>query len=286
MKLTTLGFALTTAGTVFLAGSTLAQGSAADVNGGAGRHETRTDTGAAPVGQTPRGSGSTSPGVGTGTSSDTSGASAHASALQGKVQSFDRSNNTLVLAGSAKTLKIDSTTQVRRDGARASVGDIKEGDQVRASFAGAGDTLNVSTLDILAAGTTAGASNSGTGSGAAAGGVTGSSGSAASSASGGSGSRSDSAPSTGTGATGSGSHAGSSTGTDTRSNTGSDLGGSSTAGNAGAAGTGTGPSLSGTRGSDTGSTGSSADAGAKDTSRKQGSSSGGTSDSPSGSRSY
>jgi Cu/Ag efflux protein CusF len=97
------------------------------------------------------GSGSTSSGASASTdpSSSTSG---HFDALTGKVQSFDRSSNELTLAGSDRKLKLDSSTKVMRDGSRASIDDIKEGDQVRASYSGAGDTLQVKSLDITSAG--------------------------------------------------------------------------------------------------------------------------------------
>jgi hypothetical protein len=85
---------------------------------------------------------------------NSSGTSEHFSALQGRVQNFDRTNNTLTISGTAKMLKVDSSTQVMKNGSRASLDDIKEGERVRASYSGSGDTVNVKTLDIMPAGTT------------------------------------------------------------------------------------------------------------------------------------
>jgi Cu/Ag efflux protein CusF len=98
------------------------------------------------------GSGSTSSGASASTDPSTSSTSGHFDALTGKVERFDRSNNELTLAGSDRKLKLDSSTKVMRDGSRASIDDIKEGDQVRASYSGAGDTLQVKSLDITSAG--------------------------------------------------------------------------------------------------------------------------------------
>src|SRR6266542_2672389 len=85
-------------------------------------------------------------------SNDTSSASGRHNAIQGKVKKFDKSKNQLTLSGNDKPLKVDSTTKVTKDGSRASLDDIKEGDQVRASYSGSGDTLMVSTIDIMPAG--------------------------------------------------------------------------------------------------------------------------------------
>lgn len=103
------------------------------------------------------GTGSTSSGASASTDQPTSSTSGHFDALSGKVQRFDRSKNELTLSGSDRKLKLDSTTKVMRDGARASIDDIKEGDQVRASFSGSGDTLEVRSLDITSEGTGSGA---------------------------------------------------------------------------------------------------------------------------------
>jgi Cu/Ag efflux protein CusF len=72
--------------------------------------------------------------------------------LQGKVEKFDRSENTLTLSGIDTKLKVDSSTQVMKEGARATLNDIKEGDQVRASYSGTGETVNAKTIDIMPSG--------------------------------------------------------------------------------------------------------------------------------------
>ena len=95
------------------------------------------------------------------TESSTSSTSSHFDALTGKVQQFDRSTNELTVAGSDQRLKIDSSTKVMRDGSRASIDDIKEGDQVRASYSGSGDTLQVKSLDITSPGAMGGTGSSG-----------------------------------------------------------------------------------------------------------------------------
>src|SRR6266568_4994041 len=115
---------------------------------GASSDPTKSGTGASSD-PTKSGTGASSAGSST-TMGDTSASpTADASQLQGKVQNFDRTNNTLTLAGSDKALKIDSSTQVMKNGSRASLNDIKEGDQVRASFSGSGDMLHVQRLDVM-----------------------------------------------------------------------------------------------------------------------------------------
>ena len=118
----------------------------------------------------PTGSATDSMGTGSGATatkdSSASQASGHFDSLQGKVQKFDRSKNTLTLSGSAQSLKIDSSTQVMKDGSRASLDDIKEGDQVRASYSGSGDALNVKSLDITSSGAMGGSNAGSTGSSA------------------------------------------------------------------------------------------------------------------------
>jgi Domain of unknown function (DUF5666) len=66
--------------------------------------------------------------------------------LTGRVAKIDRSRNTIEVGG--KTLKIDSTTELTKDGTRAGFQDIKEGDQVRASYAGSGKPLHAQRLEV------------------------------------------------------------------------------------------------------------------------------------------
>jgi hypothetical protein len=97
-------------------------------------------------------------GTGTGSSGSTTSSSpgtaasttTHGDQIVGRVDRIDRSTNTMSLNG--KMLKLDSSTEVTKDGARASLNDIQEGDQVRASYAGSGDTLNVQRVDVLSSG--------------------------------------------------------------------------------------------------------------------------------------
>lgn len=72
--------------------------------------------------------------------------------LAGRIDHIDRSTNTLTLDG--RMLKMDSSTEVTKDGSRATLSDVKEGDQVRASFSGSGDTLNVQRLEVMSSGAT------------------------------------------------------------------------------------------------------------------------------------
>ncbi|HEX9049540.1 MAG TPA: hypothetical protein VF841_03320 [Anaeromyxobacter sp.] len=60
-----------------------------------------------------------------------SSATAGSNEVTGKVQKFDKKNNELSLK-----LKLSPSTQVTKDGQTASLSDIKEGDEVRASFSG------------------------------------------------------------------------------------------------------------------------------------------------------
>ncbi|HTP25766.1 MAG TPA: hypothetical protein VMK12_08920 [Anaeromyxobacteraceae bacterium] len=72
--------------------------------------------------------------------------------LHGKVENFDRTSNTLTLSGSSKTFKLDPSTKVSKNGAKATLDDIQEGDEVRASYSGSGNTLQVKSIDIMSTG--------------------------------------------------------------------------------------------------------------------------------------
>jgi hypothetical protein len=102
------------------------------------------------------GSGSSMGQSGTGSSMGQSGSSTGTTSsgteLSGKVEKIDRQSNELTIANSGKTLKLSSDTKVRKDGQKAKISDIKEGDLVRASFSGSGDTLHVKRLDVVSAG--------------------------------------------------------------------------------------------------------------------------------------
>jgi hypothetical protein len=85
--------------------------------------------------------------------------------VTGKVEKFDRGTRTLSLANSDKTLKLTDDTEVMKDGQKVSPGQIMEGDEVRASYSGSGDTLRVDRLEVMTSastgGTTPGPSKSG-----------------------------------------------------------------------------------------------------------------------------
>jgi hypothetical protein len=108
--------------------------------------------------------------------------------VTGKVDKLDKSKNQLSLQ-----LKVSESTQVMKNGQTASLSDIKEGDQVRASFSSSGQ---VERIDVMSSGS-------------------GSSGSSSSPSSGSpsSGSPSSGSPSSGSSSGSSGSSPGSSSGT-------------------------------------------------------------------------
>jgi Cu/Ag efflux protein CusF len=87
-----------------------------------------------------------------GTASATGDTSATAGQqLTGTIQKFDKDSKELTLANSDKKLKVSDDTKVMKDGQKGSLSDIKEGDQVRASYSGTGDTLQVTTLEVMSA---------------------------------------------------------------------------------------------------------------------------------------
>ncbi|HSD19727.1 MAG TPA: hypothetical protein VLC54_06810 [Anaeromyxobacter sp.] len=120
--------------------------------------------------------------------------------LTGTVEKFDRESKELTLQNSDKKLKVSDSTRVMKDGQSASLSDIKEGDQVRASYSGSGDTLQVSRIDVMTSGSTGMGTGTGMGAGSTGTGSTGSAGS-----SGSTGTTGTDTGSTGSGTTGSGS---------------------------------------------------------------------------------
>jgi colicin import membrane protein len=70
--------------------------------------------------------------------------------ISGKVEKYDRESRTLSLSSSDTKLKITDDTQVMKDGDRISPGQIMEGDDVRASYSGTGDTVEVVRVEIVA----------------------------------------------------------------------------------------------------------------------------------------
>jgi Cu/Ag efflux protein CusF len=84
--------------------------------------------------------------------------------LTGTVEKFDRESKELTLQHSDKKLKVNDSTRVMKDGQRGSLSDIKEGDQVRASFSGTGATLTATRIDVVTAGSMGTGSTGSTGS--------------------------------------------------------------------------------------------------------------------------
>lgn len=109
------------------------------------------------------------PGEVTGSATGSSGTSEREAAkaatasneVSGKVEKYDREKRTLSLEDSDKKLKVTDDTQVMKDGNKISPGQIMEGDEVRASFSGSGDVVEVLILEVTPA-----TPGSGTGSGA------------------------------------------------------------------------------------------------------------------------
>jgi len=118
------GFSLATAGMVFMASPVLAQSGSSGAEG--------TSSGGSTMGE----------------SSGASAGSATANALQGKVEKLDRTKNTMTLSGSDKILRIDASTMVMKNGVKATIDDVKEGDEVRASYLGSGTTVKVKSLEV------------------------------------------------------------------------------------------------------------------------------------------
>ena len=98
------------------------------------------------------GSGSSMGQSGSSTAAGPGAMSSTGTELAGKVEKIDRQSNELTIANSGKTLKLSADTKIRKDGQKAKISDIKEGDLVRASFSGSGDTLHVKRLDVVSAG--------------------------------------------------------------------------------------------------------------------------------------
>jgi colicin import membrane protein len=87
----------------------------------------------------------------------TSAPASASKALEGRVEQLDRAGN-LMLAGTESAghafdrLKVDSRTEIMVNGEKASVAQLNEGDEVRASFSGQGDKLHVDRLEVLTQG--------------------------------------------------------------------------------------------------------------------------------------
>ncbi len=135
-------------------------------------------TGGGPTAQQPRNDqngavtgGSASSSTGTMENGTSSGAGSTTSAnhpssdfVTGRVASFDRNDQTIKLRGHSQTFQLQRDATITRDGASASMADVKEGDRVRASFA-PGDHTRISSLDIMSGPRHTGATGSSSSSG-------------------------------------------------------------------------------------------------------------------------
>jgi hypothetical protein len=88
-------------------------------------------------------------------SSSASASAAPASGeIQGRIEQVDPADH-LVIAGSEQSglgfdhFKADDRTEVTIGGKKASLAEVQEGDQVRASFSGQGDALHVDKLQVM-----------------------------------------------------------------------------------------------------------------------------------------
>ncbi|BDG06462.1 hypothetical protein [Anaeromyxobacter oryzae] len=88
--------------------------------------------------------------------------SATSQQLTGTVKKFDKDSKELTLSDSDKKLRVSDDTQIMKDGQQGSISDIKEGDQVRASYSGTGDTLQVNRLEVMSSGATGTEKSTGT----------------------------------------------------------------------------------------------------------------------------
>jgi Cu/Ag efflux protein CusF len=59
--------------------------------------------------------------------------------VSGTVEEVDTKNKAIALSGSHRTLTVTDQTQIVKDGQRATLSDVKEGDEVRASYSESGE---------------------------------------------------------------------------------------------------------------------------------------------------
>ncbi len=76
---------------------------------------------------------------------------ASASEISGTVKSVDPATKEVTLAGSDGTLSVTDDTQIVKDGRPAALSDVREGDEVRASYSGSGETTQVMKLEVVEA---------------------------------------------------------------------------------------------------------------------------------------
>jgi Cu/Ag efflux protein CusF len=128
-------------------------GSSGTTSSGTGSSGT-TSSGTGSSGTASSGTGSSDTAAsGTGSSS-TAGASASASQVTGKIKKYDKDSKTVTLDSSDRKLKLSEKTKVMKDGAKASMSDLKEGENVRASYAPTADQtapIDVLTIEVMPA---------------------------------------------------------------------------------------------------------------------------------------
>ncbi len=73
------------------------------------------------------------------------------SEISGTVKSVDSATKEVTLAGSDGTLSVNDDTQIVKDGRPAALSDVREGDEVRASYSGSGETTQVIKLEVVEA---------------------------------------------------------------------------------------------------------------------------------------
>jgi hypothetical protein len=119
--------------------------------------EERPSGGAAPAASAPAASAPQSAGgeaqrSGATASASTAGDAASAYELTGRVESVDRAKNTVRIGG--RSLKVDSSTSVMKDGIGATLDEVREGDQVRASLSHGGEGPKAERIEVTSPGAT------------------------------------------------------------------------------------------------------------------------------------
>jgi hypothetical protein len=84
------------------------------------------------------------------------------SELTGRVEKFDHTSKTFTISGT--TVKVDESTEVTKDGRKAALTDVQEGDQVRASMSGSGDAATARSIEVTSSGAATSGSSPSTGS--------------------------------------------------------------------------------------------------------------------------
>jgi Cu/Ag efflux protein CusF len=72
-----------------------------------------------------------------------------ASEVSGTVERVDRGSKELTLAETGGALTVTPETQIVKGGQRAALADVRQGDEVRASYTESGNTLHVTRIEIV-----------------------------------------------------------------------------------------------------------------------------------------